>query len=38
MNIAQIRSLQIQTDLIRIHYGPKLKSKGLRIQRKLFKY
>ena len=37
MKVAQIRFLQIQPDLIRIRYGPKLKSRGLRIQRTLFK-
>ncbi len=38
IEVAQIRFLQIQPDLIRIRYGPKLKSRGLQIQRKLFKY
>ena len=32
MNLAQIRSLQIKPDLIHIRYGPRLKSRGLRIE------
>jgi hypothetical protein len=35
--VAQIRSLQIQPDLIQIRYGPRLKSQGSGIKRKLFR-